>query len=82
MSECYKPHKEGPSDACPWCRIDALAAELARCREALIQCKEKLDTYRDAWGPEYLGGVEYSVLVKRIKAALAGATEGASGVTP
>lgn len=35
MSECHKPHVEGPSDQCPWCRIDALAARLADAETAL-----------------------------------------------
>lgn len=49
--------------------------EIDELRGLLRDCKVKIDLYRTAWGPEYLGGVEYSVLAKRIAAALAGTAD-------
>lgn len=49
---------------------DALIGKVARLRDALTSAKEKLALYRKAHGGEYLGGVEYSELMRRIDAAL------------
>jgi uncharacterized phage infection (PIP) family protein YhgE len=53
--------------------VAALTAENAVLRGVLRDAQQKLRLYRDALGGEYLGGVEYTVLEKRITAAL---TEG------
>lgn len=53
---------------------DELAAILNRqnitMRQVLIDCKEKLQLYRKERSGVYVGGVEYTELMRRIDAAL------------
>lgn len=44
----------------------------AEAMRMLADCKEKLGFYRQAWGGEYVGGIEYTALIKRIDALLGG----------
>jgi hypothetical protein len=39
-------------------------------RQALLDCKEKLQLYRAQHSGVYIGGVEYMELMRRINAAL------------
>lgn len=51
-------------------RTEIAEAKIERLREVLISAKEKLALYRKAQGGEYLGGVEYRELMRRIDEAL------------
>lgn len=48
----------------------AMQDEHAALRKALLLAKEKLALYRAAHGGEYVGGLEYTALVKLIDDAL------------
>jgi hypothetical protein len=54
--------------------VDELTAVLNRqnmaMRQALLDCKEKLQLYRAQHSGVYIGGVEYMELMRRINAAL------------
>ena len=41
------------------------------CLEALVLCREKLEVYRKHSSGEYLGGVEYTLLLSKMDTALA-----------
>lgn len=45
-------------------------AEITSLRTALSRAREKLTLYREAHGGEYVGGVEYTQLIREIDAAL------------
>jgi hypothetical protein len=49
---------------------DSLRAERDRLRAALIDAQEKLVLYRAKHGGEYIGGMEYLILMKKITGAL------------
>jgi hypothetical protein len=51
-------------------RIDDLAIEVVELRRCLTDAKEKLGLYFKDNGGKYLGGVEFSILMQRIDAAL------------
>lgn len=46
------------------------AGEILRLRSALFDAKLKLQLYRNAHSGKYIGGVEYTQLMKRIDDAL------------
>lgn len=50
--------------------VYAWEGEVAALRTALMEARDKLRHYREAHGGEYVGGVEYSVLMNRIQEAL------------
>lgn len=50
--------------------LDGRDAEIVRLRTALVWARDKLRHYRDAHGGEYVGGVEYSNLMREIDEAL------------
>lgn len=62
-----RTHWEGCWREHPSCAI----AIVGLLREKLVFAKEKIEKYRAAHGGEYVGGVEYSNLMKQIDAALA-----------
>ena len=47
-----------------------LKAQNERLRSSLAAAKEKLSLYRCIYGGEYVGGMEYSALMKQIAEAL------------
>lgn len=51
--------------------VDKANAKLSLIRAALVAAKEKLQLYRDHYGSEYLGGMEFSALMRKIDSALA-----------
>ena len=51
-------------------RIAKQDATIARMREALTDCSDKLRHYFKAHGPEYVGGIEYSQMQFIISTAL------------
>lgn len=50
--------------------VDIASERLGRMREALLLSKQKLQCYRDIHGDEYVGGFEYSALMRKIDEAL------------
>lgn len=51
-------------------KISRLEGDVAKMRAALQDARYKLQLYREAHGAQYLGGVEYGELMKRIDAVL------------
>lgn len=49
---------------------DSYAEQISELRALLMEARDKLRHYREAHGGEYVGGVEYSVLMNRIQEAL------------
>ena len=49
----------------------AMAHKVRQMKIALERAKEKLTLYREAHGGEYVGGVEYTQLIREIAEALA-----------
>lgn len=50
--------------------VYAWEGEVDKLRTALMRARDKLRHYRDAHGGEYVGGVEYSNLMREIDEAL------------
>lgn len=48
-------------------------ARIERLIDALSKAREKLQLYRNAHGPDYVGGMEYTALMSLIELALADA---------
>lgn len=50
--------------------MTASESKLRSCRAVLKYAKDKIELYREAHGPDYVGGIEYTALIKRIEEVL------------
>jgi len=66
----YKRIVEKPERERTQQRINDLMGRSADRRMALIRAREKLELYRAQHSGEYIGGMEYSALLKLIDAAI------------
>lgn len=70
MLSDYQRLVEKPAQDDYRAQISGLTARSAARRHALMLAREKLAIYRAAHGGEYLGGMEYSALMKLIDEAI------------